>query len=173
MLLHHKRLAFFLLALLTTVHYTYSFFFTFFYEMPLLSLPDECISHIHSFLDNRTLYKCLFVNRYLCRFSVLFLWREPFRTDCTKKTSSVTETLLSCINENEISSLIPCKINLTNRSALFEYGKFVRKIDHELCVRNVVIWLNCRMTTGKDIVFAIFDFEKYQECRTRKLVDVI
>ena len=142
--------------------------------MPSLLFPNECINNILTFLDDHSLYNCLFINRNLCKISVQLLWREPFSTDWSLKTSSIIKTLLSCINENEISSLISCKIKLANRSPLFEYGRFVRKIDHELCVRNVVIWLNCKMTTGfDDILVAVFDFEKYQECRVRRLVNVI
>src|ERR1051325_11728801 len=96
-----------------------------------MSLPYECFSNILYFLDEESLYKCLFVNRHWCRFSVIILWREPFNYIYSRKFSGVINTLLSCLDENEISSLIPCRLNFNNQIPLFEYGKFIRKIDHE------------------------------------------
>ena len=101
-----------------------------------MSFPYECFSDIQYFLDNKTLYNCLFVNRYWCRLSVVILWREPFKyrhyinSQLNTKFSTVINTLLSCLDENEISSLIPCRLNFNNQTPLFEYGKFIRKIDH-------------------------------------------
>src|SRR5947207_8781211 len=102
-----------------------------------MSLPNECFSNIQYFLDNTSLYKCLFVNRYWCRLSVITLWREPFKyrhyygDNSQLSTKSVIDTLLSCLDENEISSLIPCRLNFNNQTPLFEYGNFIRTIDHK------------------------------------------
>ena len=97
--------------------------------------PYECFSNIQYFLDNKTLYKCLFVNRYWCRLSVAILWREPFNyrhygnhSQLNAKFSTVINTLLSCLDENEISSLIPYRLNFNNQTPLFEYGKFVKSL---------------------------------------------
>src|SRR3954452_21755080 len=103
--------------------------------MILPSLPNECLSDVLSHLDSISLYKCLFVNRYYCRLSIPIIWRKPFKCNSRfKKSSSEINTLLACLDEDEISSLIPCEINFNNQSTLFEYGKFVRKIDHETCI---------------------------------------
>src|SRR3989442_634042 len=101
------------------------------------SLPSECISNVLSFLENETLYKCLFVNRYWCKLSVIKLWREPFKQ---KPDAVVINTLLACLNEDEISSLIPCAINFNNQTSLFGYGKFIRKINHGYCVEHILTW---------------------------------
>src|ERR1051325_4093174 len=126
-----------------------------------MSLPHECFSNIQYFLDDKSLYKCLFVNRYWCRFSVVILWREPFRYiyphNRNGKFSRVINTLLSCLDENEISSLIPCRLNFNNQITLFEYGKFIRKIDHKNYLSNVMTWLKI----------------EHQDCRFQKLANAI
>ena len=98
-----------------------------------MPFPYECFSNIQYFLDDKTLHKCLFVNRYWCRLSVIILWRKPFKyyncgnIQLNTKYSTVINTLLSCLDENEISSLIPCRLNFNNQTPLFEYGKFIKK----------------------------------------------
>jgi hypothetical protein len=129
--------------------------------MQLLLLPDDELYEIFSFLDNQSLYNCLFVNRYFCNISIPILWKKPFNSDQYKppKSSSVINTLLACLNEDEISSLIPYKISFSHWLPLFEYGKFVRIIDHASCVDNIVDWLK--------------PLEPTEDCRVQKLVNVI
>src|ERR1051325_10964611 len=126
-----------------------------------MSLPYECFSNILYFLDEESLYKCLFVNRHWCRFSVIILWREPFNYIYSRKFSGVINTLLSCLDENEISSLIPCRLNFNNQIPLFEYGKFIRKIDHENYLNNIVTWFNEN------------EWLYHQDCRFQKVSNVI
>ena len=128
--------------------------------MPLTSLPVECISNILFFLDNKSdIHKCLFVNRYLCRLSVPMVWRNPFTRNNSKAT--IINTLLTCLNEDEISSLIPCALNFNNigTSPLFEYGKFIMKIEHSSLVYKITIW-SC---SSNDYLS--------QNCIVRKLTD--
>src|SRR5436190_9522093 len=96
--------------------------------MALLLLFDECVSNVLSFLDDHTLYSSLFVNRNWCRLSVPMVWSDPFQS---KSKPSLINTLLACLDEDEISSLVPCTINFNNQPPLFEYGKFVKIINHE------------------------------------------
>src|SRR5256885_1100360 len=113
--------------------------------MPLNSLPDECFCNVLSFLgDNQSLYKCLFVSRYWCKLSIPILWREPFKPSFIyKKFSLIINTLLACLDEDEISSLIPYKIDFPNdRSTLFEYGRFIRNIDQDSVIQDIITWLN-------------------------------
>ena len=94
--------------------------------MPISSLPDECFSDVLSYLDRKTLYKCLFVNRYFCKITIPLIWREPFINWRKKIKISSIHTLLACLNEDEISSLIPYAIKFNNnQSPLFEYGKYL------------------------------------------------
>ncbi|GES80954.1 hypothetical protein GLOIN_2v637630 [Rhizophagus clarus] len=134
--------------------------------MPLSSLPDECFDDILSFLDNKSLYKCLFVNRFYCKLSIPIIWKEPFRPIYAKpKFPLVINTLLICLNEDEISSLIPYKIDFPrNKPPLFEYGKYVRKIDQDFVKQNIITWLN--PSEG-------YDVDKHQDYRVQKLMDVI
>ena len=74
--------------------------------MPLPTLPVECFGNILTFLDNVSLYKCLFVNRYYCKLSIPIIWRDPFIMPAPNDLSLIN-TLISCLNEEEISSLIP------------------------------------------------------------------
>ena len=145
-------------------------FFLISFKMPL---PHECFINIQCFLDNKSLYKCLFVNRHWCRLSVIILWREPFKyiypRGCTNrngKFSTVINTLLSCLDENEISSLIPCRLNFNNQIPLFEYGKFIRTIDHKNYASNIVTWF-------KNSIELDQDDQDDQDCRIQKLSNVI
>src|SRR4051812_38804546 len=131
--------------------------------MVLPSLPNECFSDVLTFLDRKSLYKCLFVNRQYCKLSIPIIWREPFRHNRLKKSSSVINTLLACLDEDEISSLIPCAINLNKQFSLFEYGKFVRKTNHAFCVGLIRVWL--KSLSG--------NIHTSQDCRVQKLVNVI
>ena len=124
-------------------------------KMPLPSLPGECLSEIFSFLDVNTSYNCLFVSRYWCRSSVPILWKDPFQYNSFK----IINTLLGCLNEGEISLLIPYSINFINQTSLFEYGKFIKKINHKYCVESIITWLN--MSNNR------------WDCRIKKLVNVI
>ena len=113
--------------------------------MPLLSLPDECFSNVLSFLDDHTLYSCLFVGRHWCRLSVPMVWSYPFHY---KSKLSLINTLLACLDEDEISSLVPCTINFGNQFPLFEYGKFVKIIDHGYFACNIKTWLKSSSETN-------------------------
>src|SRR2546423_14958808 len=127
--------------------------------MLISSLPNECFNNVLSFLDRKTLYKCLFVNRYYCKFAIPLIWEEPFFI--SPINSSLINTLLACLNEDEISSLIPCAIKFYNvQSPLFEYGKFVRKFSHGSCVKRIRDWLKLSYCEGRD-------------CRVQNLSNVI
>src|SRR5437763_7116287 len=118
---------------------------TLFKNMPISSLPNECFSDVLSYLDKKSLYKCLFVNRYFCKITIPLIWREPFVYWNRVNISSIN-TLLACLNEDEISSLIPCAINFNNnKSPLFEYGKFIIKFSHNTCLNHILdlIGLSC------------------------------
>ncbi|RIA84916.1 hypothetical protein C1645_831577 [Glomus cerebriforme] len=67
-------------------------------------------------------------------------------------------TLLACLDEDEISSLISCAVNLPNsQSPLFEYGKFIKRIDHFDIKYFVVTWLN----------------NEWKDCRVQEIINVI
>src|SRR3954453_16915082 len=132
--------------------------------MIIPSLPNECLSEIFSLLDINSLYKCLFVSRQYCKLSIPIIWKEPFiRMKTSSVLTSVINTLLACLNEDEISSLIPCAINFNNQPSLFEYGHYVRIIDHGSFVSHIIGWL--RSSSERD--------PTDQDCRIRKLINVI
>ncbi|CAB4380798.1 unnamed protein product [Rhizophagus irregularis] len=131
--------------------------------MPLPSLPDECFNNVLSFLNRCTLHKCLLVNRYYCKHSIPIIWRNPFKWSCINGFLLIN-TLLKCLNEDEISSLIPYGINISHQPPLFEYEKFVRKFDHCNCVIGILEWLKFEL-----IVLPTFQ----QDIIIQKLIDII
>src|SRR5215213_9814226 len=106
--------------------------------MPLPSFPEECFNNVLSFLDESTLYNCLFVNRYFCRLSVPLIWRDPFRYSDDSCDSQIS-TLLSFLNEEEY---FLSAVHFNNQTPLFEYGKFIKIIRHAYCRNNITIWFN-------------------------------
>src|SRR5436309_7467140 len=131
--------------------------------MPISSLPDECFNDVLFYLDGKTLYTCLFVNRYFCKITIPLIWREPFINWRLKKINiSLINTLLACLNEYEISSLIPYAINFNNnQSPLFEYGKFIKKFNHRPFVSHIKTWLELSHSN------------RNQDYGTQKLINVI
>ena len=132
--------------------------------MILPSLPNDCFINIFFFLDRKSLYNCLFVSRYYRKLSIPRIWRNPFKLQqCSEKSISLINILLACLDEEEISFLIPCKINFNNQFPLFEYGRFVRKINHKCCMNYIKAWLD---STNKP-------FDHDYDCRVQKLINVI
>src|SRR5437763_378297 len=117
--------------------------------MILPSLSCECLIDVLSHLDRKSLYNCLYVSRYYCKLSIPIIWRDPFlfTFPFRKKSSLVINTLLTCLDEDEISSL-------------FEYGRFVRTINHDICISFIKTWLKTKPSEDQD-------------CRVQKLVNVI
>src|ERR1043166_3876657 len=140
-----------------------NFFFLHSLQDDLPSLPNECFINIFFFLDRKSLYKCLFVSKYYCKLSIPRIWRNPFKLQCSEKSISLINILLACLDEEEISFLIPCAINLNNQPPLFEYARFVRKINHEYCIDYIEAWLN---STNEP-------FNHHYDCRVQKLINVI
>ncbi|GBB93534.1 hypothetical protein RclHR1_02190009 [Rhizophagus clarus] len=140
--------------------------------MRSISLPDECLNELFLYLDNKSLYKCLFVNRNYCRFAIPILWEKPFRPSFVReKYSLIINTLLNCLDKEEITTLIPYQINIIKyQKPLFEYGKFIRIIDQEFVKQNIITWLNS--SNGK-VFTERYNITKYQDCRVKKLIKVI
>ncbi|UZO14196.1 uncharacterized protein OCT59_005657 [Rhizophagus irregularis] len=140
--------------------------------MRQILLPDECLNELLLYLDNKTLYKCLFVNRNYCRYAIPILWERPFKPSfMNSKHSLIINTLLNCLDKEEITTLIPFQINITeNRTPLFEYGKFIKIIDQEFVKQNIITWLNS--TNGK-VLTERYNIAKYQDIRVKKLINVI
>ncbi|KAF0447713.1 hypothetical protein F8M41_002750 [Gigaspora margarita] len=113
-------------------------------KMPTIFLPNDVQYLIITFLDNDDygtkfiLYKYLFVNRFWCRCIIPILWRRP-RID-----ARVIRTYLSCLNYDELKTLIPFQINLpaNNPPPLFEYGKFLETIKISDINKSVKSWLS-------------------------------
>ncbi|CAG8583672.1 13723_t:CDS:1 [Dentiscutata heterogama] len=112
--------------------------------MPTIPLPNEVQYLIITFLDSDDygtkfiLYKYLFVNRFWCRCIIPILWRRP-RID-----ARVIRTYLSCLNYDELKTLIPFRINLpaNKPSPLFEYGMFLEVIKLSDINRSIKSWLS-------------------------------
>ncbi|CAB4402943.1 unnamed protein product [Rhizophagus irregularis] len=108
--------------------------------MSLSTLPTECSSSILYFLDKASLYKCLFVNRHYCRVTIPVIWKDPFiKKFSTTISFSLINTLL--LEEEDIFSLIPCTTRLYTNRTLFEYGKFIQKVNHNHLAKHVKTFL--------------------------------
>ena len=98
-----------------------------------------------------------------CKLSISRIWRNPFKLQRSAKSkSSLIDILLACLNEEEISFLIPCAINFNNQSFI-EYARFVRKINHKYCIDYIEAWLN---STDEP-------FDYHYDCKVQKLINVI
>src|SRR3954469_12138641 len=139
-----------------------NFFFLSHISFSNMLMLDECICNIFFFLDESLLYKCLFVNRHWCVLAVPILWRNPFGYYVYKR--KLINTLLTCLNEEEISLLIPFAIKFPNidHSPLFEYGKFIRRIHQEDIRNEIICWLGISSVKNA--------FEDY---RVQKLIAVV
>lgn len=101
-------------------------------------LPAECFKQILYLLDNTALFQCLFLNRYYCRVVIPIIWQDPFvKKIATFISCSLIYTILACLDEDEILSLIPNPIKLNNQPPLFAYGEFIKKINHDCLVEHV------------------------------------
>jgi hypothetical protein len=132
--------------------------------MSLLSLPDECFNNILFFLSRNTLHKCLLVNRYFCKLSIPIIWRNPFKRPTRVNSPLLTNTLIKCLNEDEISSLIPYGIIINYQPSLFKYEKFIRRIDHRNFVISLLEWVKYKL-----VIPPTFD----RDFIIQKLIDVL
>ncbi|GBC01383.1 hypothetical protein RclHR1_04170008 [Rhizophagus clarus] len=106
--------------------------------MSLSKLPVECLNKILNFLDKENLYKCLLVNRYYCRITVPLIWRDPFVKHVSISIScSLISTLIACLEGDDILSLIPSTLSFYTKPTLFDYGAFIRKINHDCFAEHV------------------------------------
>jgi len=111
--------------------------------MSLSQLPNECINKIFSFLDKKSLYICLFVNRHWCRLIIPEIWRDPFVVyERSHNSAILVNTLFQCFNEDDLSDLNSraIKVPKNQPSPLFEYGKFVRTISQYKLELVVIGW---------------------------------
>jgi len=84
------------------------------------------------------------------------------------KCPLLVNTLLTCLNENELSSLIPYVIDINKQSPLFEYGKFIRKICHGEFVKIISTWFES--SSNKEILCDVTQDDYY---RVQRVVNTI
>ena len=56
-----------------------------------------------------------------------------------------------------------CIIDISKKSSLFEYGKFIREINNDNLTKNIEVWLK----------YSNDEFDVDQECRVQKLVNAV
>ena len=106
-----------------------------------LLLPKEYFNHIFSYLDNSSIYNCLFINRPLCRLIVPIIWRDPFEFN---PKPSLISTLIACRTGDEEDKFFPTvfrTMKFNGSIPLFDYGNFVKVIRNECCVDVTRAWL--------------------------------
>ncbi|GBB96429.1 hypothetical protein RclHR1_27510001 [Rhizophagus clarus] len=99
-------------------------------------LPNECLLEIFKYIDEKSLYSVLLVNRTWCRISVPMLWRKPFkeyRTNNLRKIEpfKVILPLISYIDKETRKSLkIDENMMKYYEKPTFNYASFIRELDY-------------------------------------------
>ncbi|CAB5296227.1 unnamed protein product [Rhizophagus irregularis] len=77
---------------------------------------------------------------------------------------SLIKTLLACLNEDEISLLIPCAIKFNIKPPLFEYERFIKKLNHDCCVEHIEQFIKSlpELLSGND----------YSNCREKLIYSI-
>lgn len=96
-------------------------------------LPDECLLEIFKYIDEKSLYSLLLVNRTWCRISIPLLWRKPFKEYRTNEHFKVILPLISYLDKETRKSL-KIEENKTNyyiqEKPTFNYASFIKELDY-------------------------------------------
>ncbi|RIA95898.1 hypothetical protein C1645_872419 [Glomus cerebriforme] len=101
------------------------------------NLPNECLLEIFKYLDRKSLYSVLLVNRTWCRISVPILWRNPFKEyQITNSTNfEPFKMILPLISYLDKETKISLKIDETMttyyipKKSTFNYASFIKEMD--------------------------------------------
>ncbi|RIA84970.1 hypothetical protein C1645_741928 [Glomus cerebriforme] len=111
-------------------------------------LPSECFDEIFKYLkfDRRSLYSCLFVNRFWCRKVIPIIWRRPMPYNPTRMNIINIEVFIPFFNEEEKSYLLNEGIDiskLTERPVpLFNYAQYIHILDVGAIEIATITWFN-------------------------------
>jgi hypothetical protein len=100
--------------------------------MTVCTLPEDCFYEIFKHVskdDTKTLYNCLFINRFICRLVVPILYKNPFSSaNDLKQNYCLIRIYLSCLDEIEKDYLREHSIEILEDSIpLFDYVKYLEK----------------------------------------------
>ncbi|CAI2169656.1 6449_t:CDS:1 [Funneliformis geosporum] len=111
---------------------------------PIVKLPDDCITDIFQFIDDKsTLYSCLFVNRFFFHLAIPKLWNDPFSfTIPTQRLSLIIRTYIKCLPQDRIKHLLDEGIINTNGSSpsSIEYHKYLVEFEYIRIIYSIHCW---------------------------------
>lgn len=116
--------------------------------IPISKLPSECFDEIFKYLkfDRRSLYSCLFVNRFWCRKVIPIIWRRPMPYNPTRMNIINIEVFIPFFSEEEKSYLINEGIDISQLSdrpfPLFNYAQYIHILDVGAIETATVTWFN-------------------------------
>jgi hypothetical protein len=99
-------------------------------------LPNECLLEIFKYIEEKSLYSVLLVNKTWCRMSVPILWKKPFNEYHSTKMESfkVIIPLISYIDKETRNSLkIDENISkdyFIQEKPTFNYASFIKELDY-------------------------------------------
>ncbi|GBC30466.2 hypothetical protein GLOIN_2v722955 [Rhizophagus irregularis DAOM 181602=DAOM 197198] len=98
-------------------------------------LPDECLLEIFKYIDEKSLYSLLLVNRTWCRISISLLWKKPFKENQTNEHFKVILPLISYLDKEIRNSLKieennKTKTNNIQEKPTFNYVSFIKELDY-------------------------------------------
>ncbi|CAG8519510.1 5998_t:CDS:1 [Ambispora leptoticha] len=118
-------------------------------------LPPETLCEIFKYFshDNPTLFKCLLVDRTFCKFTIPYLWSQPFKRQLNdqKSESSLVETIILSLNDNRRKSVLNLLFSSrttnskattlsSSREPLFKYCQFITELDTWYITLTVAKW---------------------------------
>src|ERR1043166_5057625 len=95
----------------------------------------EITNYIIQYLRNdlRSLYSCILVNRLLCQIAIPVLWEDPFSVRRQRRCSSLLDTYLSFLNNDDKTKLKEFGITIRSsplfKKPLFNYPNFIKTFD--------------------------------------------
>lgn len=138
--------------------------------MFICTLPEDCFYEIFKHVskdDTKTLYNCLFVNRFLCRLVIPILYKDPFSAvNDLKQNYCLIRIYLSCLDEIEKDYLQQNSIEILEDSIpLFDYSKYLEKFTD--LILPIECWLIYQLgNLNEDLVY--LEYNEYINQLDRK-----
>ncbi|RHZ83057.1 hypothetical protein Glove_99g371 [Diversispora epigaea] len=114
--------------------------------MKFLQLP-EFLEEVFKYLDNKSLYRCLFVNRFWSQNVIGIFWRNPFRnySHFTEESYiNIIEIYVACLPDATRNKLF---INnnvesITLETPIFNYASYLRHLEFTIIYKLIERWIS-------------------------------
>ncbi|CAG8495895.1 18056_t:CDS:1 [Acaulospora morrowiae] len=114
--------------------------------MHFLQLP-ECLEGVFKHLDNKSLYQCLFVNRFWSQNVVPFFWFNPFLNYSHFTEASyidIIETYISCLPKKTRGQLFVNLEPVVLTTPSFNYPSYLRHLEFTIIYKLIMRWTTRR-----------------------------